>query len=96
MLQTPLLIGMMHAAAEPISTISQWVQLAPRPESRVRELSASAIEQYERCPLAFKLSRDWRLPEEPAAPMQFGSAMHTALKAYFDGVRRGNLPMRRL
>ncbi len=92
MLQTPLLIGMMHAAAEPISTISQWVQLAPRPESRVRELSASAIDQYDRCPLAFKLSRDWRLPEEPAAPMQFGSAMHTALKAYFDGVRMGKPP----
>jgi DNA helicase-2/ATP-dependent DNA helicase PcrA len=89
----PALIGMMQAAAaEPVSTITQWVQLPPRDGGRLCELSASAIDQYDRCPLAFKLSRDWRIPEEPAAPMQFGSAMHTALKAYFDGVQAGRAP----
>ena len=58
----------------------------------LNELSASAIDQYERCPLAYKLSRDWRIPEEPAARMQFGAAMHLAIKAYFDGVRAGRPP----
>ncbi len=85
-------IPMLHAAAEPQPMIAQWVQLPPRCDAPLGELSASAIEQYERCPLAFKLSRDWCIPEEPAAMMQFGSAMHLALKAYFDGVRAGHPP----
>jgi DNA helicase II / ATP-dependent DNA helicase PcrA len=84
-----VLIEKMHAAAEPLPRVSQWVQLPPRDHASLRELSASAIDQYERCPLAYKLSRDWRIPEEPVARMQFGAAMHLAMKAHFDGVRAG-------
>jgi DNA helicase-2/ATP-dependent DNA helicase PcrA len=86
------IIETLHAAAEPQPLIAQWMQLPARCDAPLGELSASAIEQYERCPLAFKLSRDWCIPEEPAAMMQFGSAMHLALKAYFDGVRAGHPP----
>ena len=86
------LIDTIHAAAEPLPLVSQWVQLPPRDDARLTELSASAIDQYERCPLAYKLSRDWRIPEEPVARMQFGAAMHLAIKAYFDGVRAGRPP----
>ena len=86
------LIEQIHAAAEPGPRVSQWVQLPPRDDSRVGEMSASAIDQYERCPLAYKLSRDWRIPEEPVARMQFGAAMHLAIKSYFDGVRAGRPP----
>ena len=86
------IVPTLHAAAEPLPLISQWVQLPARCDAPLGELSASAIEQYERCPLAFKLSRDWCIPEEPAAMLQFGSAMHLALKAYFDGVRAGQPP----
>src|SRR5271167_1532841 len=87
-----MLIEKMHATAEQLPLVSQWVQLPPRDHARLRELSASAIDQYERCPLAYKLSRDWRIPEEPVARMQFGAAMHLAIKAYFDGVRAGRPP----
>ncbi|MGH9510315.1 MAG: RecB family exonuclease, partial [Terriglobales bacterium] len=52
-------------------------------------LSASAIEMYERCPLQFKIARDWNLPGEPAAPMQFGAAVHTVLHDYFRSVKQG-------
>ena len=86
------IIPILQAAAEPLPVIAQWVQLPARCDAHLDELSASAIEQYERCPLAFKLSRDWCIPEEPAAMLQFGSAMHLALKAYFDGVRAGRPP----
>jgi ATP-dependent exoDNAse (exonuclease V) beta subunit len=86
------LIDTLHAAAEPLPLVSEWVQLPPRNDGRLNELSASAIDQYERCPLAYKLSRDWRLPEEPAARTQFGAAMHLAIKSYFDGVRAGRPP----
>src|SRR5271166_5130888 len=50
--QRPLLEAI-HAAAEPLPLVSQWVQLPPRDDSRLAELSASAIDQYERCPLAY-------------------------------------------
>ncbi len=86
------IVPTLHAAAEPQAVIAQWVQLPARCDAPLGELSASAIEQYERCPLAFKLSRDWCIPEEAAAMMQFGAAMHLALKAYFDGVRAGHAP----
>jgi DNA helicase-2/ATP-dependent DNA helicase PcrA len=91
-LQQRILIGNLHAAAEPLPRVSQWVQLPPRDDARLTELSASAIQQYESCPLAYKLKRDWLIPEEPAASMQFGAAMHLAIKAYFDGVRAGRPP----
>ena len=35
--------------------------------------SASAIQQYEFCPLAYKLKYDWRLPEEASAALQYGT-----------------------
>jgi DNA helicase II / ATP-dependent DNA helicase PcrA len=92
LLSQATLIEKMHAAAEPLPLVSQWVHLPPRDGARLTELSASAIEQYERCPLAYKLKRDWLIPEEPAARMQFGAAMHVAIKAYFDGVRAGRPP----
>ena len=86
------IVPTLQAAAEPLPVIAQWVQLPPRCDAHLDELSASAIEQYERCPLAFKLSRDWCIPKNPRPCMQFGSAMHLALKAYFDGVRAGAPP----
>ncbi len=79
----------LQAAAEPVPTVSQWTQLPARDDARLLELSASALQSYEHCPLAYKLRYDWRLPEDASAAPQFGNAMHLALKAYFDGVRAG-------
>ena len=85
-------IALIHAAAEPLLNVSQWTMLPPRADDRPLELSASAMQQYENCPLAYKLHYDWKLPEDASAPLQFGNAMHLALKAYFDGVRVGRAP----
>jgi putative RecB family exonuclease len=52
-------------------------------------LSASAIEAYDRCPLKYSLQKLWRLPEEPSAALQYGSAMHTALKDFYDAAKQG-------
>ena len=54
-----------------------------------KRLSASAVDTYERCPLRFKLERDWKIPARPAAAMQYGAAIHRVLKTYFDSVRLG-------
>jgi DNA helicase-2/ATP-dependent DNA helicase PcrA len=92
-LPLPDRVAQIHAAAAmPAPTVSQWTQLPPRANARLLELSASAIQSYENCPLAYKLHYDWRLPEDATAALQFGNAMHLALKAYFDGVRAGRPP----
>ena len=75
------------APASP-SPVSVWIALS-LPQPPQRGLSASAIEKYETCPLQFKLSRDWRIPEESHAALQYGGAMHLALRHYYDAVRFG-------
>ena len=85
-------VARLHAAAEPIPMVSQWTRIPPRDDVRLLELSASAVQSYQHCPLAYKLRYDWRLPEDASAAPQFGNAMHLALKAYFDGVRAGRPP----
>ena len=86
-------IDSIQAGAQPTSRIVEWMNLAPLPQTTRRSLSASAIDRYERCPLSYKLGLEWKLPEEPGANMQFGSAMHLALKAHFDAVSKGR-PMK--
>lgn len=79
----------LEAAAAPVSAVTPWIQMPPRIPLSEMALSASAIETYERCPLQFKIARDWNLPAEPAAPMQFGAAVHTVLHDYFRSVKQG-------
>jgi RecB family exonuclease len=45
------------------------------------------VQTYETCPLQFKLERDWRIPGEVPAAMQYGATMHRVLRAYYDSVR---------
>src|SRR5258707_13836821 len=47
-------------------------------------LSANAVQSYSTCPMKFKLERDWKIPGEAAAAMQYGFAIHTVLKNYYD------------
>ena len=87
------LVPAIHASAQPRSRITEWVNLPPLSRMMDKTLSASAADRYQRCPLSYKLSLDWNLPEEAGANLQFGSAMHSTLLAYFDALRKGR-PMR--
>ena len=78
-----------RAAAAPQLRVHEWITLPPLDNTRILRLSPSAIENYSNCPLRYKLARDWNLPEEPGAAMQFGQAMHTALMGFFDAQRKG-------
>jgi DNA helicase-2/ATP-dependent DNA helicase PcrA len=66
-----------------------WISLSARSANTTLELSASAIEAYDTCPLKFSLRSRWRLPEEPSAALQYGAAMHSALRDYYDAALRG-------
>jgi len=52
-------------------------------------LSATTIESYETCPLQFKITRFWNVPGEVAAQMQYGNAIHTLLRDYYESLRAG-------
>jgi DNA helicase-2/ATP-dependent DNA helicase PcrA len=76
-----------HASPPPVG-IAAWVALSPTSDLSAR-LSASAVQTYETCPLQFKLDREWRIPGEVPAAMQYGGTMHRVLRAYYDSVRQG-------
>jgi putative RecB family exonuclease len=67
------------------SAVGAWMLLPPT-FAREMALSANAVQSYSTCPMKFKLERDWRIPGEAAAAMQYGFAIHTVLKNYYDPV----------
>jgi DNA helicase II / ATP-dependent DNA helicase PcrA len=67
-----------------ISTAASWMLLPPAFNTIDLALSANSVETYSICPLKFKLRRDWRIPGDASAAMQFGNAVHTVLKNYYD------------
>ena len=87
--QTSLAIFAETSLAYPAeSQTNVWFELPVLSGLHTR-LSASAIDTYERCGLQFKLDRDWRLSDRPAAAMQYGASIHRVLKTYFDSVNLG-------
>ena len=75
-------------AAEPaaISRLAEWIALRPAADLSLT-LSASAIDRYQTCPLQFKLEREWRIPAELSAAVQYGASVHRVLLTYFNSVR---------
>jgi RecB family exonuclease len=70
----------------PLSSVSQWLLVDPGARL-TRNLSATAIESYDTCPMQFKLEREWRIPGEVPAAMQYGASIHRVLRTYYDAVR---------
>ena len=82
------------AAAAPASGVAasgvaSWILSPPSARLASPTLSASGIETYERCPLEFKLRRDWSLPGRVSGALQFGAVMHLVLKDYYDALKAG-------
>jgi DNA helicase-2/ATP-dependent DNA helicase PcrA len=67
-----------------ISPATAWMLLPPTFKAEEMSLSANAVDSYSTCPLKFKLERDWKIPGEAAVAMQYGSAIHTVLRQYYD------------
>ena len=76
-------------AAGASTGLRTWLFAPPRPVLSSIALSATTIEMYEKCPLRFKLSRDWNIPGAPAASLQYGTVVHTVLKDYYDALVQG-------
>jgi ATP-dependent DNA helicase UvrD/PcrA len=67
-----------------VSPIAEWMLLPPAFSTQGMVLSANAVQSYSTCPMKFKLERDWKIPGDAAAAMQYGFAIHTVLKNYYD------------
>ena len=75
------------ATAKPpleLSPVLSWMLMPASFVGRDLPLSASAVQNYVTCPMKFKLQRDWKIPGEAAAALQYGYAIHTVLKQYYD------------
>jgi superfamily I DNA/RNA helicase/RecB family exonuclease len=69
----------------PEARVNAWLRMDPVFDLSV--LSATAVEVYETCPLQFKLEREWRIPGEVPAAMQYGASIHRVLRTYYDAQR---------
>jgi DNA helicase-2/ATP-dependent DNA helicase PcrA len=68
--------------------MSEWLNLPPAGDLSLK-LSASAVQNYQTCPLQFKLQREWRIPADVPGAMQYGASVHRVLRTFFDAVRFG-------
>ncbi|MBI3405173.1 MAG: ATP-dependent helicase, partial [Acidobacteria bacterium] len=64
------------------SKIGEWGRTYRPPLYDPLQLSASAIEYFERCPQAYLFASQWGLRGGPQATMTFGSVMHLAVKEF--------------
>jgi putative RecB family exonuclease len=74
------------------SPVGRWMLLPPAFARDEMALSANAVQSYSTCPMKFKLERDWKIPGEAAAAMQYGFAIHTVLKHYYDPAAHAKEP----
>jgi DNA helicase-2/ATP-dependent DNA helicase PcrA len=71
------------------SKIADWAETFHPPSPEPLRLSASAVDNYRKCPQQFLFSRVWSLKEGPQATLTFGSVMHTTIKRLVDQLRKG-------
>jgi DNA helicase II / ATP-dependent DNA helicase PcrA len=71
------------------SKIAEWAETFHPPSPEPLKLSASAVDNYRKCPQQFLFSRMWSLKEGPQATLTYGSVMHTTIKRVVDQLRKG-------
>jgi DNA helicase-2/ATP-dependent DNA helicase PcrA len=59
------------------------------PKLKIDYLSFSQIETFQTCPLHYKLRYIYKVPTPPSASQSFGTAMHAALKEFFEEMQKG-------
>ncbi len=72
--------------------LAEWAArpLEPPSDGKLR-LSATAIEDYQSCPLKFKFNHYLKIPTGPQPALTFGNIMHACVRHYFT-VRRKGVP----
>ncbi len=74
------LFGPAGENARAYSRVALWAKAFHPPRPEPLQLSASAIDAYERCPMKYMFQYHWSIRGGPHAAMTFGNVMHTVIK----------------
>jgi len=76
------------------SRVALWAKAFHPPRPEPLQLSPSAIDAYERCPMKYMFHYLWSVRGGPHGQMTFGNVMHTTIKEFIAELRkRGKIPM---
>jgi len=79
------------------SHIALWAKSFHPPRPEPLQLSASAIETYEVCPLKYKFQYGWKIRGGPSAQLTFGNVMHTTIREFVaDARKKRRVPLEEL
>jgi DNA helicase-2/ATP-dependent DNA helicase PcrA len=82
------LFGPAGQNARVYSRIALWAKAFHPPRQEPLQLSASAIDAYERCPMKYMFQYHWSLRGGPHAALTFGNVMHTTIKEFVAEARK--------
>jgi RecB family exonuclease len=74
--------------ARAYSRVALWAKAFHPPIPEPLQLSASAIETYQKCPMQYLFANVWRIRGGPHASMTFGNVMHTTIKEFVGELRK--------
>ena len=84
--------SLFQASAGPpkiFARVARWAEEFHPPSPEPLKLSASAVENYRRCPQQYLFGYLWSLKKGPRATLTFGSVMHTTVKRFIEQLRKG-------
>jgi DNA helicase-2/ATP-dependent DNA helicase PcrA len=70
------------------SRVALWAKAYHPPQAEPLQLSASAIDAYESCPMKYLFQNVWSIRGGPHATMTFGNVMHTTIKEFVGETRK--------
>jgi DNA helicase II / ATP-dependent DNA helicase PcrA len=81
-------------SARAYSRVALWAKAFHPPRPEPLQLSASAIDAYDRCPMKYMFQYVWNIRGGPHAQMTFGNLMHATIREFVGEVRkRGKVPI---
>jgi DNA helicase-2/ATP-dependent DNA helicase PcrA len=82
------LFGPNRENAKAYSRVALWAKSFHPPRPEPLQLSASAIDTYERCPMKYMFQQIWGIRGGAHAQMTFGNVMHTTIKELVSEIQK--------
>ncbi|HKV04277.1 MAG TPA: UvrD-helicase domain-containing protein [Candidatus Acidoferrales bacterium] len=90
----PRLFPLAGADARAYSRVALWAKAFHPPRPEPLQLSASAIDAYERCPMKYMFQYVWGIRGGPHGQITFGNVMHATIREFVREARkRGKVPL---
>jgi DNA helicase II / ATP-dependent DNA helicase PcrA len=74
--------------ARAYSRVALWAKAFHPPRPEPLQLSASAIDAYDRCPMKYMFQYVWNIRGGPHAQMTFGNVMHATIREFVGETRK--------